>query len=133
LRAAGNGVLRRIFGPKGEKVAGGWRKLHNEELHNLYASPNIIRVIISRKMRWAWQVARMGNMKNAYKHFAVKPKGKRPLGRPMRRWEDNIKVNLNEIRCEDVHSHSGSGEGPVVGFGISSTEPSGPAATVLVS
>jgi hypothetical protein len=72
-------VLRRIFGPKRDEVIGDWRKLHNEELHNLYSSPSIIRMIKSRKMRWAWHVARMG-MRNIHKIFVGKSEGKRPLG-----------------------------------------------------
>jgi hypothetical protein len=85
-------VLRRIFG-----VKGGWRKLHNEELHNLYSSPSIIRIIKSRRMRWAGQVAIMGEKRNVYRLFVGKPEGKRPLGRPRRRWIDNIKMDLLEI------------------------------------
>jgi hypothetical protein len=76
-------------------VTGDWRKLHNEELHNLYSSPNIIRMIKSRKMRWAGHVARMGETTNAYRILVGKPEGKRPLGR--RRWVDNIKMYLREI------------------------------------
>jgi hypothetical protein len=78
-------------------VTGGWRKLHNEELHNLYSSPSIIRMIKSRKMRWAGQVARMGKKRNAHRILVRKPDGKRPLGRPRRRWVDNIKMDLSEI------------------------------------
>jgi hypothetical protein len=85
LRAFENRVLRRIFGPKKEEVAGGWRKLHNEELHNLYAPPNVIRVIKSRRMRWVEHVAHIGNIKNAYNILVGKLEGKRPLGRPRRR------------------------------------------------
>jgi hypothetical protein len=79
-------VLRRIFRRKGEEVAGGWRKIHNEELHNLHASSNIIRVIKSRKMRCAGYVERMGEPGNAYNILVREPEGKRPLGRPQRRW-----------------------------------------------
>jgi hypothetical protein len=86
-------VLRRIFGPKRDGVTGGWRKLHNEELHNLYCSPSIIRIIKSRRMRWAGYVARMGEKRNVYRLLV----GKRPLGRPRRRWINNIKVGLLEI------------------------------------
>jgi hypothetical protein len=82
LRVFENRVLRRIFGPKREEVTGEWRKLHNEELHNLYSSPNIIRMIKSRRMRWAGQVARMGEKRNAYRILVGKPEGRRPLGRP---------------------------------------------------
>jgi hypothetical protein len=80
-----NRVLRRIFGPKRDEVTGDWRKLHNEELHNLYFSPNIIRMIKSRRMRWAGHVARMGDKRNAYRILVGKPKGRRPLGRPRRK------------------------------------------------
>jgi hypothetical protein len=77
-----NRVLRRIFGPKRDEVTGEWRKLHNEELHNLYSSPNIIRMMKSRKMRWAGNVERKGETRNAYRILVGKPEGKRPLGRP---------------------------------------------------
>jgi hypothetical protein len=86
-----NGVLRRIFGPKRDKVTGDWRKLHNEELHNLCSWPNIIRMFKSRRMRWAGHAVRMWEMRNAYRILVGKPEGKRPLGRPRRRWVDNIK------------------------------------------
>jgi hypothetical protein len=82
LRIFENKVLRTIFGPKRDGVTGGWRKLHNEELHNLYSSPRVIRIIKLRRMRWAGHVARMGDKGNAYKLLVGKPKGKRPLGRP---------------------------------------------------
>jgi hypothetical protein len=90
-------TVRRIFGPKRNGVTGGWRKLHNEELHNLYSSPNIIRIIKSRRMRWAEHVARMGEKRNVYRLLVGKPEGKRLLGRPRRRWIDNIKMELLEI------------------------------------
>jgi hypothetical protein len=86
-----------IFGPKRDEVVGDWSKLHNEELHNLYCSPSIIRIIKSRRMRWAGHVACMGEKRNAYRILVTKPEGKRPLGRPRRGWEDNIKVDLREI------------------------------------
>jgi hypothetical protein len=92
-----NRVLRRIFGPKRDGVTGGWRKLHNEELHNLYTSSSIIRIIKSRRMRWAGHVARMGEKRNVYSLLVGKPEGKRPLGRLRRRWMDNIKIDLLEI------------------------------------
>jgi hypothetical protein len=92
-----NRVLRRIFGPKRDEVTEGWRKLHNEELHNLYSSPSIIRIIKSRRMRWAEHVARMGDKRNVYRLLVGNPEGKRPLGRPRRRWIDNIKMDLLEI------------------------------------
>jgi hypothetical protein len=91
-------VLRRIFGPKSDDVTGGWRKLHNEELHNLYSSPSIIRMIKSRRMRWAGHVRRVGDNRNACRILVGKPEGKRPLGRPRRRWVDKIKMDLREIR-----------------------------------
>jgi hypothetical protein len=78
-------------------VTGGWRKLHNEELHNLYSSPSIIRIIKWRRMRWAGHVARMGEKRNVYRLLVGKPEGKRPLGREKRRWIDNIKMDLLEI------------------------------------
>jgi hypothetical protein len=82
--------LRRIFGPKRDEVTGGWRKLHNEELHNLYSSPSIIRMIKSRRMICAGHIARMEEKRNAYRIFVGKPECKRPLGRPRRRWVDNF-------------------------------------------
>jgi hypothetical protein len=85
-----------------EEVAGGYRRLQNEELHNLHASPNIIRVMKSRRMRWAGHVPRMGEMRNAYRILVGNPERKRPLKRPMRRWEDNIRMHLREIGWEDV-------------------------------
>ena len=84
-------VLRRIFGPKRDEVTGEWRKLHNEELNNLYSSPNIV--------RWAGHVARMGEGRGVYRVLVGKPEGKRPLGRPRRRWEDNIRMDLREVGC----------------------------------
>jgi hypothetical protein len=92
-----NRVLRRIFGLKRDRAMGGWRKLHNEELHNLYSSPSIIRIIKSRRMRGAGYVAQMGEKRNVYRLLVGKPEGKKPLGRPRRRWMDNIKVDLLEI------------------------------------
>jgi hypothetical protein len=89
-----NRVLRRIFGPKRNEVTGEWRRLHNEELNDLYLSPNIIRVIKSRRMRWSGNVARMGEGRGAYRILVGRPEGRRPLGRPRRRWEDNIKMDL---------------------------------------
>jgi hypothetical protein len=86
-------VLRRIFGPKREED-GSWRKLHNNELHSLYSSPNIFRVIRSRRMRWAGDMARMGEGRRVYRVLVGTPEGKRPLGRHSRRWEDNINTAL---------------------------------------
>jgi len=95
-------VLRRIFGLKRDEVTGEWRKLHNEELNDLYSSPNIVRVIKSRRMRWAWHVARKRERRGVYRIFRRKPEGKRPLGRPRRRWENNIKMDLQEVGCWGV-------------------------------
>jgi hypothetical protein len=92
-----NRVLRRIFGPKRDEVTGEWRKLHNQELHNLYSSPDIIRQIKSRRMRWAGHVARIGEERKVYRILVGNPEGKRPLGRPRRRWEDGIRMDLREI------------------------------------
>jgi hypothetical protein len=78
-------------------VTGGWRKLHNEELHNLYSSPSIIRIIKPRRMGWAGHVARMAEKRNVYTLLVGKPEGKKPLGRPRRRWIYNIKMDLLEI------------------------------------
>jgi hypothetical protein len=89
-------VLRKVFGPKKE-VDVSWRKVHNDELHSLYSSPNIVRVIKPRRMRWAGHVARMGEGRGVYRVVVGKPEDKRPLGRPRRRWEDNIKLDLREI------------------------------------
>jgi hypothetical protein len=97
LRMFENRVLRRIFGPKRDGVTGEWRRLHNEELNDLYSSPNIIRVIKSRRMRWAGHVARMGEGRGAYRILMGIPEGRRPLGRPRRRWEDNIKMDIQEV------------------------------------
>jgi hypothetical protein len=96
-----NRVLRSMFGPKRDGVTGGWRKLHNEELHHLYSSPSIIRIIKSRRMRWAEHVAQMWK-RNVYRLLLGKPEGKRLLGRPRRKWIDNIKMNLLEIRLSVV-------------------------------
>jgi hypothetical protein len=97
-----NRVLRRIFGPKRDEVTGEWRKLHNEELRDLYSSPNIIRIIKSRRMRWVGHVARMGEKRNAYRLLVGKPEGKRPLGRTRRRCVDNIRMDLGEVGWDDV-------------------------------
>jgi hypothetical protein len=92
-----NRVLRRIFGPKRDEATGEWRRLHNEELNDLYSSLNIIRVIKSRRMRWAGYVARMGEKTGAYRSLVERSEGRRPLGRPRRRWEDNIEIDLQEM------------------------------------
>jgi hypothetical protein len=102
LRVFENRVLRRIFAPKREKLLVGWRREHNEELHKLYTSPNII---------WAGHVARMGEMKNAYNILVGKPEGHKPLAIPWHRWEDNIRMDRREIGCEDVdwmHPYQGT-------------------------
>ena len=87
-----NRILRRIFEPKREVVRGGWRNLHNEELNDVYSSPNIIRVIKSRRMRWTGHVAHTGLMRGVYRVLVGKPEGRTPLGRPRHRWQDNIKM-----------------------------------------
>jgi hypothetical protein len=97
LRVFENRVLRGVFGPKRDEMTGEWRKLHNEKLHDLYSLPNIVRVVKSRRLRWAGHVARMGKDRSVYRVLVGKPEGKRPLGRPRRRWEDNIKMDLQEI------------------------------------
>jgi len=97
LRAFENMVLRRIFGPRRDEVTGESRRLHNEELSDLYSSPNIVRVIKSRRMKWAGHVARIGEERGAYRVLVGKPEGKRPLGRPRRRWVDNIRMDLQEV------------------------------------
>jgi hypothetical protein len=97
LRVFENRVLRRIFGPERDEVTGDWRRLHNEELNDLYSSPNIIRVIKSRRLRWAGHVARMWEGRGAYRILVGRPEGRRPLGRPRRRWENNIKMDIWEM------------------------------------
>jgi hypothetical protein len=94
-----NRVLRRVFGPKRDEVTGEWRKLHNEELNDLYCSPNIVRVIKSRNVRRAGHVARVVERRGVYGILVGKPGVKRPLGRPRHRWEDNIKMVLQEVGC----------------------------------
>jgi hypothetical protein len=102
LRVFETRVLRRIFGLKKDEVTGGWRKLHNEELHNLYSSPSIIRMIKSRGMRWAGHIARMGRKWHAYRILVRRPERKRTLGRPRHRWVDDIKMDLREIKWGGV-------------------------------
>jgi hypothetical protein len=99
---AENRVLRRISGPMREEVAGVWKRLHNEKLHNLSGSPNIIWVIKSRRTRWAEHIARMGELTNAYNILLGKREGKRPFGRSRCRWQDNIRTDLREIWWEGV-------------------------------
>jgi len=92
-----NRVLRTVFGPRRDEVTGEWRKLHNEELRDLYSLPNIVRVVKSRRMRWAWHVAGMEEGRGVHRVLVGKAEGKSPLGRPRRRWEDTIKMDLREV------------------------------------
>ena len=94
-----NRLLRRIFEPQRDEITGEWRKLHNEELNDLYSSPNIVRVIKSRRMRWAGHVACMGEERGMYRVLVEKLEGKRPLRRPRHRWVDNIKMDLQKVGC----------------------------------
>jgi hypothetical protein len=97
VRVFENRALRRVFGPKRDEVTGKWRKLHNEELNYLYSLPNIVRVVKSRRTRWAGHVARMGELRGLHRVLVGKPERKRPLGRPIRRWEDNIKMDVQDV------------------------------------
>ena len=97
LRVFENRVWRRVFGSKKDEVTGEWRKLHKEELNDVYSLPNIVRVVKSRRMKWAGHVARMGEDRGVHRVLVGKPEGKRPLGRPRRRWEHNIKMDLQEV------------------------------------
>jgi hypothetical protein len=99
LRVFENRVLRRIFGTKRDEITGEWRKLHNEKLNDLYCSSNIVRVIKSRRTRLARHVTRMGERRGVYRVLVGKPEGKRPLGRLRRRWEDNIKMDIQKVGC----------------------------------
>jgi len=99
LRVFENRVLRRIFGTRRDEVAGEWGRLHNEELNDLYSSPNIVQVIKSRRMIWAGHVARMGEERGVYRVLVGKLEGRRPVGRPRRRWVDNIRMDLQEVGC----------------------------------
>ena len=92
-------VLRRIIGPTRDEVTVEWRRLHNEELNDLYSSPNIVRVIKSRRMTWAGHVAHMGEERGVYRILVGKTEGRRPLGRPRRRWIDNIRMDLQGVGC----------------------------------
>ena len=96
LQVFENRLFRRVFGPMRDEVTGEWTKLHNEELRDLYSLPNIVRVVKSR-MRWVRHVARMGEGRGVDRVLVGKPEGKRPLGRPRHRWEDNIKMDLQEV------------------------------------
>jgi hypothetical protein len=104
LRVFENRVLRRIFGPNRDEVTADWEKLnvHNEELNDLYCSPNIVQVIKSRRMRSAGHVARMEDRKGVFRVLVGKPEGKRPLRRPRRKWDDNIEIDLQEVGCESM-------------------------------
>jgi hypothetical protein len=102
LRVFENKVLRRIYGLKRDEVTGEWRKLRNEELHDLYSSPSINRKMKARQMKWAGHVARMGEKRNTYRLLVGKPEGRRPLGRPRRRWLDNVRMDLVEVGWGDV-------------------------------
>jgi hypothetical protein len=108
LKVFENRVLRTVFGPRRDEVTGEWRKLHNEQLNYLYALPNTARVVKSRRMRWAGNVARMGEGRVVHRVLVGKPEGKGPLGRPRRRWEDNIKRDLQEVGgdCGDCMERS---------------------------
>ena len=99
LRVFEKRVLRKIFGPRRDEVTGEWRRLHNEELNDLYSSPNIVWAIKSRRMRWAEHVAHVGEERGVYRVLVGKPEGRRPLGRPRRRWVDNIRMDLQEVGC----------------------------------
>jgi hypothetical protein len=102
LRVFEDSVLRKIFGPKREED-GSWRKLHSDEIHSLYSSLNTVRVIKSSNMKWAGHVARMGERRGVYRVLVGRPEGKRPLGRPRRRWDDNIKMDLREIGIDGAN------------------------------
>jgi hypothetical protein len=97
-----NRALRKILGPKREED-GSWRKLHNDELHSLYSSQNTVRVIKSRRMRWAGHVAHTGEGRGVNRVLIGRPEGKRPLGRPRLRWEDNIKMYLRDIGFDGMN------------------------------
>ena len=99
LRVFENMVLRRIFGPRRDEVTGKWRRLHNKELSDFFSSTNIVLVIKSIRMRWAGHVARMGEERGVYSVLVGKPEGRTPLGRPRRRWVDNIRMDLQEVGC----------------------------------
>jgi hypothetical protein len=123
----GHRLVRRIFGLKRDEVMRDWRKLHNEELHNLYSSTSILRMINSRRMRWPGHVARIGEKRNAYRILVVKPGGKRPLGRPRRRCVDNIKMYLRQIRWDRMDWIEVAREsGPMGGSSEHGNEPSVP-------
>jgi hypothetical protein len=124
LRVFENRVLKRTFGPKRDEVTGDWRKLHSEELHNLYSSPDI-RQIKSRRTKWAGDVARTGEDTKLYKVLVVKPEGKIPLGRPRRKWEEGIRMDLREIGWGSGLDSTGSRQAPVESCCECGDEPSG--------
>ena len=95
--------MRRIFGTRSDEVTGEWKRFYNEELNDLYSSPNIVWGIKSRRMRWAGHVARMGERRGVCRVLVGKPVGKRPLGRPRRRWVDNIRMDHQEVGCGYVY------------------------------
>lgn len=101
LRVFENKVLRKIYGPKRDEMTGEWRRLHNEELHGLYDSPDVVKIMKSKRLRWAGHVARMREKRRLYSILVGRPDGKRPLGRPRRRWEDNIRRDLREVGVRD--------------------------------
>ena len=116
MRVFENRVLRRIFEPKRDEVRQGWSRIYKEELNDMYSSPNTIRVIKSRRTRWARKVSRTGARIGGYRVSMGKPEGKRPLGRPRRKWEDNIKIGLQEEGfCGHGPDLSGSGKEQVAG------------------
>jgi len=102
LRVFGNRVLTRIFGPKRDEETGEWRKIYKEELNDLHCLSNIVRVIKSRRMRWAGHVARMGERRGVYRVLVGKPEGKRPLGRPRSRWDENITMDPQDMGCGGI-------------------------------
>ena len=120
-----NKVLRKIFGPKRDEITGEWRKLHNADLHALHSSPDIIRNLKSRRLSWAGHVARMEQFRNAYRVFVGKPESKRPLGRPRRRWEGNIKINLREVGFDPRDCIALLKIGPMAGLCKGGNEPPG--------
>jgi hypothetical protein len=132
LKVFENRVLRRIFGPKRDEVTGEWRKLHNKELHNLYSSPDIIRQVKSRRMRWAGHVTRMREEIKVFKILVGKPEGKRPLGRPGVGGKMGSEWTLGRLAWGCGLDWTVSGQGPVAGCCECGDEPSGSFATELV-